>query len=72
MKHRVTLTDEELEALSGRLVPITPTDYDLKTYALLRSLYGRFLWLINTPKATYRRATQEILGAAAPKERRAR
>lgn len=41
-KHRVTLTDDELRALMGRLVPITPNDYDLETYATLRGLYGRF------------------------------
>jgi len=41
-KHQVTLSDEELKALSDRLVPISPIDYDLKTYAILRNLYGRF------------------------------
>jgi len=50
MKHRVTLTDEELKALCDELVPITPNDYDLKTYAILRGLYGRFTWLLNKPK----------------------
>ena len=50
MKHRVTLTDEELQALADRLVPITPSDYDLKTFSILRSLYGRFTWLLNKPK----------------------
>ena len=50
MKHRVTLTDEELQALADRLVPIIPADYDLKTFALLRGLYGRFTWLLNKPK----------------------
>ncbi|MBA7570669.1 hypothetical protein ES708_12422 [subsurface metagenome] len=47
MKHRVTLTDEELQALADRLVPISPSDYDLKTFSILRSLYGRFTWLLN-------------------------
>ncbi len=50
MKHRVTLTDEELEALCLRLVPLTPAEFDLKTFALLRELYGRFTWLLNKPK----------------------
>lgn len=42
IKHKVTLTNKELEALQGRLIPIAPTDYDLETYAILRNLYGRF------------------------------
>ena len=42
MKHRVTLSDEELKALLDRLVPISPANYDLKTYAILRNLTGRF------------------------------
>ena len=42
MKHKVTLSDEELKALLGRLVPIAPSEYDLKTYAILRNLTGRF------------------------------
>ncbi len=50
MTHRVTLTDEELKALADRLVPIKPIDYDLKTFSILRSLYGRFTWLLNKPK----------------------
>ncbi|MBA7569802.1 hypothetical protein ES708_11543 [subsurface metagenome] len=41
-KHRITLTEEELEALRDRLVPVSPLDYDLHTYAILRDLYGRF------------------------------
>ena len=41
-KHQVTLSDEELKALKDRLVPISPIDYDLKAYAILRNLYGRF------------------------------
>ena len=45
-KHQVTLTDEELKALSDRLVPIAPIDYDLQTYAILRNLYGRFQRLL--------------------------
>ncbi|MBA7576070.1 hypothetical protein ES708_17907 [subsurface metagenome] len=49
MTHRVTLTDEELQALADRLVPICPADYDLPTYSILRSLYGRFTWLLNKP-----------------------
>lgn len=42
MKHRVTLSDDELKALIIRLVPISPSDYDLKTFSTLRNLYGRF------------------------------
>lgn len=39
--HTLRLSDEEIEALKNRLVPIAPIDYDLETYALLRELYGR-------------------------------
>lgn len=45
-KYRLTLTAEELVALRDRLVPITPTAYDLHTYGLLRGLYGRLDHLI--------------------------
>lgn len=45
-KHRVILSDEELKALSDRLVPIRPMDYDLRTFAILRDLYGRFQRLL--------------------------
>lgn len=41
-KHRITLTDQELEVLRDRLVPISPDDYPLNEYATLRDLYGRF------------------------------
>jgi hypothetical protein len=42
MKHRITLSDEELTALCLRLVPLRPVEFDLKTFSILRHLYGRF------------------------------
>ena len=41
MKHRLTFTTRELELLKDRLVPISPMDYDLESFSILRSLYGR-------------------------------
>jgi len=54
--HRVTLTDEELQALADRLVPIRPIDYDLPTYAILRDLYGRFTHLLAQSEARKERS----------------
>ena len=42
IKHRLTLSGEEIALLRDRLVPIAPIDYDLHSYAKLRGLYGRF------------------------------
>ena len=41
IKHRITLTGEEVALLRDRLVPISPLDYDLRSFSLLRNLYGR-------------------------------
>lgn len=43
MKHRLTFTTEELQALEGRLVPLNPSEFDLHTFALLRGIYGRII-----------------------------
>ncbi|MBA7699850.1 hypothetical protein ES703_108553 [subsurface metagenome] len=51
--HRVALSDDELKALLGRLVPITPVDYDIKTFAILRNLYGRFERLLLKSSPSY-------------------
>lgn len=39
--YHLTLTIEEVRALKTRLIPISPAEYDIETYALLRNLYGR-------------------------------
>jgi len=49
-KHRITLTEEEIEALADRLVPISPGDYQLHEYAILRDLYGRFTHILSRSK----------------------
>ncbi|MBA7573985.1 hypothetical protein ES708_15786 [subsurface metagenome] len=41
IKHRMTLTGEEIALLRDRLVPIAPIDYDLNSFSILRNLYGR-------------------------------
>lgn len=45
--HKVSLSDDELKAMLLRLVPIRPFDYDLKTFAILRNLTGRFSRLLS-------------------------
>lgn len=45
MKHRLTLTVEELAILEERLAYVKPVDYDLRSFALLRGLYGRVVTL---------------------------
>lgn len=45
-KHNLSLTIEELTILRDRLVPISPMDYDLHAYAILRDLYGRIEHII--------------------------
>ena len=45
-KHHITLTEEELQALADRLVPICPAEYSPERYALLRNLYGRFTHIL--------------------------
>ncbi len=38
IKHRISLTGEQIALLRDRLVPIAPIDYDLPSYAILRGL----------------------------------
>lgn len=45
MKHKLTLSDEELDVLEERLTYVKPVDYTLENYALLRGLYGRIVHL---------------------------
>ena len=42
-KHRLALTDMELEILESRLERVNPNDYSLGYYAILRNLYGRIV-----------------------------
>lgn len=42
VKYRYAFTIEELRVMRDRLIPVSPMDYDLKTYAIIRDLYGRF------------------------------
>lgn len=44
-KYTLTLTQEEAQLLANRLVPISPADYSLHDYALLRGLYGRLEYI---------------------------
>ena len=50
--YRLSLSLEELEALANRLVPISPSEYDLHSFSLLRDLYGRITHLILSAKTT--------------------
>ena len=54
-KYRIILTQDELQALSDRLVSICPADYSLEEFAILRNLYGRFTHILlrdQCPKAS--------------------
>ncbi|MBA7580031.1 hypothetical protein ES708_21917 [subsurface metagenome] len=42
MKHKVTLSDEELKALILRVEVLSPMEFDLETFSILRNLYARF------------------------------
>jgi len=58
VKHRITLSDEEIAIIETRIEKVTPVDYDLHTYALLRNLYGRFLALRTQAKVKEERERQ--------------
>ena len=58
MKHRITLTTEEITALRDRLVPISAYDYDLHTFAILRNLYGRLDHILIFEPKTEERGTK--------------
>ncbi len=53
-KHRMTLTEEELEALANRLVPISPNDYTIREFATLRNLYGRICHILLRSKGAFK------------------
>ena len=41
-KHHIALTGQDIALLRDRLVPISPMDYNLAEFSILRHLYGRF------------------------------
>jgi len=41
-KYRLSFTEEELQVLADRLEVVSPSQYSLRTYTILRDLYGRF------------------------------